>query len=206
MTDQNKPAKPAQALNGDSAQKPAKKSNACLIIAIIVLALLILAGAGGYFVYKYVKGKVKTAIDDSSNSSPDYQSSNSSATSSANTDQEVKNNYNNTDPVTPTSTFGKTAADQIATIVEPIFGGAKLVEWMDFNESNSMKFLFPRKVAAADLASIETAFINNGYSKDAIYNTSEEMSAYFNNSDMEIMLTCTVGDATLTATTSKITP
>lgn len=206
MADQVQPkeAAPVQAAQtapaGNGASTP-KKSNTCVIIVIIVLVLLVLGGVGGYLAYRYVKGKVKNVADNATTSS--NTSSSTTTTDSSSTDQEVKNNYNNTNAVTPTSDFGKTNSKVIGDILSPIFGGAKLSEWIDLNDSNSMGFLVPRKITSSDFATIESAFIAKGYSKDANYTTSDEMSVYFSNSSVEILLGCTVGEATIRTTVAQ---
>lgn len=202
MTDQNQAQAPVQNTGSSSGQQPGKKSNTCLIIVIIVLVLLVLAGVGGYLGYRYVKNKVKDAVDTSTSSS---SSSDTTTTTSSSSDQEVKNNYNNTNAVNPTSTQGKTYSSEIIGILSPIFGGAKLSEWMDLSGSDAMTFLLPRKVTSSDFTSIESGFIAKGYSKNANYTTSDEMSIYFDNSTVEILVGCTVGEATVRATVAPKT-
>lgn len=200
MADQFQPTQAAPAGGGNSAPK---KSNACTIIVIIVLALLVLGGVGGYLAYRYVKGKVKNVVDTATNTTSSV--STTTTTTGTSSDQEVKNNYNNTNAVTATSTQGKTYSSEIAGILNPIFGGAKLSEWMDLSGSDAMTFLVPRKVTAADFATIESAFVAKGYSKSANYTTSTDMSIYLDNSTVEILLGSTVGEATVRATVSQKT-
>jgi len=193
-------AAPTQA-SAASGAKPAKKSNTCMIIVIIVLVLLVLAGVIGFFAYRYVKNKVNDVVDTATTSKVD--TSTTTTTDSTNSDQEVKNNYNNTSAVSPTSDMGKTYSAEIEGILKPIFGGAKLTEWMDLNDGNTMGFLVPRKIASTDFATLETAFVNKGYSKDANYTTSDEMSLYFSNSSVQILLGCVSGEAVVRATVSN---
>lgn len=198
---QQKAAAPAAGNAGTGAPK---KSNACMIIVIILLVLLVLGGVGGYLAYRYVKNKVNNVVD-TAKTSTSSSSSTTTTTDSTSSDQEVKNNYNNTAAVTATSVSGKTYSTEIAGILSPIFGGAKLSEWMDLNGSDSMTFLVPRKVTAADFASIENGFVAKGYSKNANYTTSTDMSIYFDNATVEILTGTTVGESTVRATVAPKT-
>lgn len=203
MADQVQPkaAAPAQTAPAANTTTAPKKSNTCMIVVIILLVLLVLGGVGGYLAYRYVKGKVKSVVDNAGNTSSSYSSTTTTTTTtSSSSDQEVKNNFNNTNPVTATSTQGKTYSTEVSGILTPIFGGAKLSEWMDLNGGDSMTFLVPRKVTAADFTAIENGFIAKGYSKTSNYTTSTDMSVYFDNSTVEILVGTTVGEATVRTT------
>jgi len=207
MTDQVAPsetapaeqAKQAPAASAGNGTGTAKKSNTCMIIVIIVLVLLVLGGVGGYLAYRYVKGKVKNVVDNASTSTSSSTSPTTTTTGSS-SDQEVKNNYNNTDAVIATSALGKTYSSEIAGILTPIFGGAKLTEWMNLNDGDTMTFLVPRKVTSADFTTLENGFIAKGYSKSTNYTTSTDMSVYFTNSSVEISVSITAEEATVRTT------
>jgi len=179
-------------------ERTLKRSNTLVVIVIIFLTLLFFGGIGGYLVYRYVQNKVNSVVDNTSVSGDDNDQSQNETGSY--TDQDIKNNFDNTNPVVPTSDFGQTNSKVICDILDSVFDDIKLVDWLDLNESNSMGFLLPRKVSPADFISIEKAFIDNGFNKNTSYSTSDEMSVYFSNRDIEILFDCTAGEDMIRAT------
>jgi len=203
MPDQNQTqAVPQPVQQQPQQQGQPKKSNACLIVVIVAVGLLIILGVGGYFTYRYLKGKVTDTLKNSSTSSTSSGGS-TSTSSGETTDQTVTNDYNNAKAVTPTTDMSKAAQSDIEAVIKPIFGGAKLTEWMNLNSSEAMTFLLPRKVTSADFAAIDNGFIQKGYSRNANYTTSEDTSVYFTKSNIEILLGCTAGEVKVSATVSQ---
>lgn len=186
-----------------SSNSRSKKSNILVTFTIILIAILTLAGVGGYLAYRYVQAKVNSVVDNSSVSNNDQDQAQRETNST--TDQDVKNSYDNAGAVTPNSDFGQINSNVISNILSPIFGQVKLIDWLDLNESNSMGFLLPRKVNPADFVSIEKAFISNGFNKDSSYSASDEMSVYFSNEDIEILLGCIANEAVVRTTVAPKT-
>ena len=78
-----------------------------------------------------------------------------------------------------------------------------MTEWMNLNDGDTMTFLVPRKVTSADFTTLENGFIAKGYSKSANYTTSTDMSIYFANSSVEILVGSTAEEATVRATVTQ---
>jgi len=139
-----------------------KKSNVGLIIALVLIGILLILSVGGYFTYRYIKNRVKTAVSDlgTATSSSD-ESTSSSGTSTGSSYADAKD-------LTPTGTLLVNLNTEIKPILTTIFGGAKLESWTNLSEDYGYNlYRVKRNSTAADVATLESAILAKGYTKQS---------------------------------------
>jgi len=170
---------PTSALQTPPAQAPmtsSKKSNTGLIVALVLVGLIVILGGGGYFGYRYLAGRVNSAI--------------TSTASTDNSSSDETNAYSKAKDNTPTDSLTIQVNADLKPIFENLYGGAKLDGYLaNEGTTTSMSYVVKNKATSADYAKIEQALTEKGYTKKENITTSDGFVISFTKADVTISIT-----------------
>lgn len=150
-------AAPTTAPANTAGAAPAKKGmSGCVIALIVVLILAVVGGVAGYFIYRYVKNKVKTAVETTTGVVGSTSTTGTSDSSSTDPFKAAENQ-------TPTESFAKSSDNIFKPVFKTVMGDAKLRMYYSQNNGASLDYIFPRKVTTADYQSIEKTLTAAGF-------------------------------------------
>lgn len=165
--EQPQAAAPAPAPAPSAAPAPAKKkSNTALIVIIVLVVIFGILIGGGYLAYRYVKGKVTTAINGTTTTT------NTDGTTTT-TSSSLTNNYNDSKDLTPADDFGKGVNSEVKPILNSLYGGVKLSTVSSQASGAALYYLAKNTPAVTDGTTISTQLQAKGYTQDSISTTSD---------------------------------
>lgn len=164
-----KQAEPVSPAPVNTQSPPVKgKSKTGLIVVIVLLAVFLVLAVGGYFAYRFVKGKVNTALDEAGSTTIKGDGA-TVTTGSSSTEQ-----YDQSKDLTPSDTFATTVNNDVKAALSTVFGGAKL-NTLSTESSGSavLYYLTKRDTTTSDGASVSTEMVKKGYVQDSISNSGD---------------------------------
>jgi len=163
---------PAPAPASPVAPTPAKKkSNTGLIVVIVIVIVLGVLIGGGYMVYRYVKGKVTTAINGTTTTT-------SSDGTTTTTSSSLTDDYADSKDLTPADDFGKTVNADVKPILSSMYGGAKLGTVSSQTDGAALYYLTKNDNTSTDGQKISTDLQAKGYTQDSLTASSDSFMLY----------------------------
>jgi cytoskeletal protein RodZ len=161
MTDeQPQPQAPAPAASSAPAPSKGKSNTALIVIIVLVVVFGVLIG-GGYMAYRFVKGKVKTALNDVTTTTTNSDGTTTTSSSS------LTDDYSTSKDLTPADSFGKGINNDIKPILSSMYGGAKLSTVSSSADGASLYYLTKQATQVADGDKISAELQGKGYKQDS---------------------------------------
>lgn len=177
--DENKTVPAPAASNAPAANSSGKKSNTALIVVIVLVVVIGLVAAGSYFAYKYIKNKVKTAVNEVSTTT-----STGGTVSGSLTD-----NYSDSKDLTPSTDFAVGINNDAKPVFASLFGGAKLNIVSSEQDSASLYYLTKNSVAVGDGDKVSAELVKKGYSQDSLTNSGDGFVLYMTKGNISLFVT-----------------